>query len=247
MPSDVNVKMVREPSVAKYFITAAAALIYSQSFPMYELWHFIVFAVVIAMTFLVSKTLFKGKKKFVAVPKETPKQAAPSAPEKKEAPKKASASTGNAEVDKIIEDGYEYLRQLRAANDAIPDENTSECIDRIERASAGIFSYIAKKPEKAAQISKFMNYYLPTTIKLLDSYQRLNQQTYKGENISGTINDIDRMLYTIANAFEKQLDTLFSDEAMDIATDISVFETMLKQEGFVETDNIASNFEPGAK
>ena len=82
-----------------------------------------------------------------------------------------------------------------------------------------------------------MSYYMHTTMKLLNSYTRLSSQSYKGENIQKTLVDIDRMLYTVANAFEKQLDTLFSEEAMDISSDISVFETMLKQEGFVEDEN----------
>lgn len=222
MSANPNMKMVREPSVAKYWITGATAFLYALFGKLYEPSHFIVFALLLIGVFALSSILFKGKKKFVAVPKEEPK------------PQPVS-KTGNPEVDKIIEDGNQYIAKMRKANDAIPDADLSECIDRMEKASKAIFDYISGNPEKAPQIRKFMNYYLPTTMKLLESYQRLDSQVVKGENISGTMEDIERMLYTIAGAFEKQLDSLFSEEAMDISTDISVFESMLKQEGFVDS------------
>ena len=106
----------------------------------------------------------------------------------------------------------------------------------MERASADIFRYIADHPEKAPQIRKFMNYYLPTTLKLLGSYQRLSAQNVKGENITSTLFNIAGMMHTVADAFEKQLDALYAEEAMDISADITVFETLLKQEGFVDEE-----------
>lgn len=227
-PKMPPMKVVRRGSPAKFYITGAAALLYSQTFPMYSLFHFGVFALVLVLVFLGSGALFRGKKEFVPIEPEKPQ-----APEKpREEPK--PSRTGNPEVDKIIDEGNEYLRKLRAANDAIPDEALSECIDRMERASADIFAYIADHPGKAPQIRKFMNYYLPTTLKLLDSYERLSRQSVKGENITSTMFNIAGMMHTVADAFEKQLDSLFTDEAMDISADITVFESMLQQEGFVE-------------
>ena len=226
-----NMKMVREGSPAKYYITGAAALLYALNAPMTEPVNFAVFAIVVALVFFLSGALFKGKKKYVPI--EAPKPQPKPEPEEKKEPEKKS-STGNPEVDKIIDEGHGYLRQLREANDAIPDEALSADIDRMERASADIFSYIAKHPQKAPQIRKFMSYYLPTTLKLLHSYEHLSKQSVKGENITSTMFNIAGMMHTVADAFEKQLDSLFTDEAMDISADITVFETMLKQEGFVE-------------
>lgn len=229
-----NMKMVREGSPAKFYITGVTALLYALNAPMTEPANFAVFAIVVALVFLLSGALFKGKKKFVPI--EAPKPQPEPEPEAKKEPEKKS-STGNPEVDKIIDEGHGYLRQLREANDAIPDEALSADIDRMERASADIFSYIAKHPGKAPQIRKFMNYYLPTTLKLLHSYEHLSKQSVKGENITSTMFNIAGMMHTVADAFEKQLDSLFTDEAMDISADITVFETMLKQEGFVEEKN----------
>ena len=222
-------KMVRKGSPAKFYITGAAALIYALSAPLYEPQHFVIFAAVLVLVFLASGALFRGKKMFVPIEPEKPK-------EEPKPQKEEKSQTGNPEVDKIIDEGREYLKKLRAADDAIPHEALSECITRMERASKDIFRFIADHPEKAPQIRKFMNYYLPTTLKLLNSYQRLSSQSVKGENITSTMFNIAGMMHTVADAFEKQLDSLFSEEAMDISADITVFETLLKQEGFVDEE-----------
>lgn len=228
----VPMKLVHKGSPAKYYITGAVALFYAlTATPLYEPYHFGIFALVLVLVFLISGVLFRGKKVFVPIEPEKPKEEPKPQPEKEE-----KSQTGNPEVDKIIDEGREYLKKLRAADDAIPDEALSECITRMERASADIFRYIADHPEKAPQIRKFMNYYLPTTLKLLNSYQRLSSQSVKGENITSTMFNIAGMMHTVADAFEKQLDALFSEEAMDISADITVFETLLKQEGFVDQE-----------
>lgn len=146
-------------------------------------------------------------------------------------------STGNPELDKIIYEGDDYIDKLRKLNEAIEDEGVSACIDRMESASRGIFEYVTDHPSRIPEIKKFMNYYLPTTLKLLASYEKLDRQTVKGENISATMFDIEGMMETIATAFEKQLDTLFGYEAMDIQADIEVFETILTQEGLKDEED----------
>jgi len=140
-------------------------------------------------------------------------------------------SSGDEAVDVIIAEGLAYLNQIKKANDEIPDEKITNQITRMEVATDKIFRYIAKHPEDASQISKFMSYYLPTLLKLLNSYISLNGQCIKGGNISTTIENIEGILSTIADAFEKQLDNLFADDALDISTDIKVLEAMLVQEG----------------
>ncbi len=226
-PQMPQMKLVRKGSSVKFYLTGAVAIIYALFFPLYEVSHFIVFILLLCGVFLLSGQLFRGKKEFVPVQPEKPK-------EKPKPEVEKPSDTGNPEVDKLIDEGRESLKKLRAANDAIPDETLSEDIDRMEKAAADIFRFIADHPEKASQIRKFMNYYLPTTLKLLNSYQRLASQSAKGENITSTMFNIAGMMHTVADAFEKQLDALFTDEAMDVSADISVFETLLKQEGFVE-------------
>ena len=91
-------------------------------------------------------------------------------------------------------------------------------------------------PAKLPQIRKFMSYYLPTTIKLLTAYDKMSRQGVSGENITGTMKKVEGMMSTIVRAFEKQLDSLFGDEAMDISTDITVLENMMVREGLVADD-----------
>ena len=230
--AQVPMKLVHTGSPAKYYITGGAALVYALVGPLSQPSHFVIFILVLAAVFFLSGAVFKGKKKFVPIEPEKPKEE----PKPQEEKEEKASSTGDPEVDKIIREGQEYLKKLRAADDAIPDETLSEDITRMEKASADIFRFIAEHPEKAPQIRKFMNYYLPTTLKLLNSYQRLSRQSARGETITSTMFNIAGMMHTVADAFEKQLDSLFGDEALDISADITVFETMLKSEGFVEEE-----------
>ena len=80
-----------------------------------------------------------------------------------------------------------------------------------------------------------MNYYLPTTLKLLSSYDKLEDTGITGTNISETMLSIERMMNTIVMAFEKQLDSLYGAEALDISTDITVLENMMAREGLVDS------------
>ena len=228
-PQRPQMIMRRKPSNAKYWITGIACAMYALSMPMYEWHHLVLLALVGVGAFTVSRALFRGKKYYVPAepPADIPVQKAEPKPE----PEKRKADTGNPEVDKIITEGYDYIKQLRAANDRIEDEAMSRRMDRMEAACEDIFSYISKHPESAPQIRRFMNYYLPTTLKLLNSYDSLSRQRVKGENVRGTMFEIEGMMETIAGAFEKQHDSLFEEAALDIAADISVMESLLEQEG----------------
>ena len=93
-------------------------------------------------------------------------------------------------------------------------------------------------PAKLPQIRKFMSYYLPTTIKLLTAYDQMSRQGVSGENITGTMEKVEGMMDTIVLAFEKQLDGLFGDQAMDISTDITVLDNMMAREGLTGGDAV---------
>ena len=90
---------------------------------------------------------------------------------------------------------------------------------------------VAGQPAKLPQLRRFLNYYLPTTLKLLNAYDRMGAAGVEGANIDGTMGRIDAMMDKVVEAFDKQLDALFADEALDISTDITVLEQMLAQEG----------------
>lgn len=234
-----------KPSNGRYWLTGIVCMLYALNGPLYRWQDLITFVVVGAAAFFIGGKIFKGKKYYVPVESVQPEKKPE--PEKKLEPKaepQKKVSTGDPEVDKIIEEGYKYLHELRDVNIRIPDEVMTKRIDRMEVASADIFAYIAEHPEKAAEIRRFMNYYLPTTLKLLNSYDKLSRQRVKGENIQKTMFEIEGMMETIAGAFEKQLDSLFDDDALDIAADISVMESILKQEGLSGEDMKMPGLDP---
>jgi len=128
------------------------------------------------------------------------------------------------------------LSQIRSLNDRIADREISAKIDQIEAITARIFGIVRKKPERIGEIRKFMNYYLPTTLKLLDSYAMLEEQGIEGENITASKQQISQIMDTLIKSFEKQLDQLFSSQALDISSDIEVMENMLAADGLKESD-----------
>ena len=121
--------------------------------------------------------------------------------------------------------------ELRELNDTIVDVAISDKIDRIEELTAKIFRIVEENPDKLPQIRRFMNYYLPTTLKLLHSYAVLEKQGIQGENITAAKENIGRILDTLATGFEQQLDQLFEADAIDIAADINVLENLMQQDG----------------
>ncbi len=123
------------------------------------------------------------------------------------------------------------LREIRQVNDEIPDEAMSAKIDRIEEITGKILAYQKSHPNKEGQLRSFLNYYLPTTLKVLRAYAQLEAQGIEGENISSAKARIEGMMDQVVAGFEKQLDKLFQDDAMDITSDVQVLENMLKTDG----------------
>ena len=132
----------------------------------------------------------------------------------------------------------DILRQIRKVNDDIPDEAMSAKIDRIEEITGKILAYQKARPEKAGQLRSFLNYYLPTTLKILRAYAQLDAQGIEGENISAAKARIEGMMDQVVAGFEKQLDKLFQDDAMDINSDVQVLENMLKKDGLSGDDGM---------
>ena len=138
-----------------------------------------------------------------------------------------AAETANAPKSRY----NSILDELQNLNDAIEDEAISEKIEQIQSVTAKIFNVVEEKPEKLSEIRKFMDYYLPTTLKLLRSYATLENQGIEGDNINSAKSDIGRILDTLSHGFEQQLDQLFKSDVIDISSDINVLESMMEQDG----------------
>ena len=129
------------------------------------------------------------------------------------------------------EDDDAILQEIRQVNDAIEDPEMSEKIDRIGEITGKILDYQRKHPNKDSQLRSFLNYYLPTTLKILKAYAQMEAQGIEGQNISAAKERIEGMMDTVVEGFEKQLDKLFQDDAMDITADVEVLERMLDKDG----------------
>lgn len=132
---------------------------------------------------------------------------------------------------KEANEGYAgALRAIRSANDRIADPVLSEKIDHLETVAGKILREVEEHPEKQQQAATFLNYYLPTTLKLLDSYAKFEEAGIEGENLSRAQERIEETMDALIKGFDKQLDDLYRNEAMDIDSDIRVMENMLRRD-----------------
>lgn len=160
---------------------------------------------------------------------EARKQAEAAAPQQ-------PSSTPDPKVQEVLDRGNAYLREIRRCNDEIPGEEISAKISRMEAIVQRIFERAEAHPEIIPDLKKLMDYYLPMTIKLLNAYADMDRQPIQGDTIRASKQEIDTTLDTLNLAFEKLLDSVFQDTAMDVSSDISVLHTLLAQEGLTGND-----------
>ena len=202
-------KIVHKPA-APLYAAAAVWVLYALLFPLYRVGHFVIVLAASAAVYGIARLFCKD------IVEEVPQE-----PE----------TTGNQELDQMIAQGKGALDEMRRLNDSIQDVTISAQIERLSQVSDKIFQQVQKDPTQLPQIRKFMSYYLPTTLKLLRAYDDMSHQGVQGENITGTMERVRGMMGTIVTAFERQLDSLFGDQALDISTDITVLDNMMAREG----------------
>ena len=132
--------------------------------------------------------------------------------------------------------GEDYIRKISDMNDELPGEEISKKLDALENVMRRIMLEVKKKPEKVSELRRMMNYYLPTTWKLLESYKTIEKESYKTEQMRETQGEIENTLDTVNSAFENLLDQLFETNATDIKSDIKVLNTMLKTDNLKKSD-----------
>lgn len=208
---------VKKKSVAPIYGFAAVWLIYCLFFPLYRLWHFIIAICCSVAAHFVLSLIFPGKTIYIEEPK-------------------APVSTGNPEIDALVAEGERASAEMRRLQKSIKDKSIISKIDVIVDISEKIFKDVVHDSADYRQVKRFADYYLPTTIKLLNAYDRMGSLEYEGENITGTMGRIETILDKTIEAYKKQLDALFADQALDIETDITVLENMLRREGFADSD-----------
>lgn len=151
--------------------------------------------------------------------------------EKKPEAEKASAAGTGSELDEVLRQGEASIAEIQRLNDEIPDFKISAQLKQLEILTGRIFDFVRQHPEDVRQIRQFLNYYLPTTIKLLRQYVVLQNQGMRMGNIDEGMKKIEDMLDKVVVAFQQQLDSLFESDVVDITADIQVMEQMMAAEG----------------
>lgn len=226
-------KQRKKHSVIPIYVVAATWLVLAFVLPMYKLWALLVcLAASIAAGSMAAKLL---SPKAEPSPEPSPEPQ----PEQKSEPE----SPYSEDVRAIIKEGALAQKEMGRLYASIKSPEIRGKINRIMQISDKIVLDAKHDPSDVPQIKKFLSYYLPTTIKLLNAYDRMGSQGIEGSNISGTMKNIEEMLDTTIWAYEKQLDSLFANQALDIDTDIQVLNAMLAREGLA--DDSKSRSRPG--
>lgn len=204
--------------IIAFIAMGAVVVLYSLIFKLYRWQHYLIAA---GIALLVGRIVF-----IMAQGLDTSKEA----PVQQTIPK-----TGDDAVDSLVEKGQEMLAQIRKENDLIPDAELTAQMNQLENVANRIFHTVAEQPAKAPQIRRFMDYYLPTTLKMLSGYRKMDERQVTGKNAQETRSQIREAMNTVLKAFDKQLDALYQDDMLDLSTDIDVMETMLRQDGLIDS------------
>jgi len=135
----------------------------------------------------------------------------------------------------VLNEGLALLKELESAKDKIANNQVFAQMNGIIQIASEILNKVERKPELEESIRRFLNYYLPTATKMVTDYGDMEKQSTKGENVLASMAKIEHGLSILRDAFETQLDTLFSHAAMDVATDVDVLENVLKKEGLIKS------------
>ena len=210
----VGMRAVTRTSALPIYAMGLVWLVWALLFPLYSVTQFALCLVLSLAVFFLLKKLIPPTVTYEKIP---------------------PVETGDTEADALLRTGEEQLAAIAAAASSIENAGVREKLEGLQTTCRRILDYVQGHPKSAPGLRKFMNYYLPTLKKLTETYALMESQKVDGENITASLARIDQMLDTMDAAFEKQLDALFGDTALDVDTDITVMEGMLAQEGLSDS------------
>jgi len=213
---------MKKRSLAPLAITALVWVLCGLLLPMYKLSSWFLGLVAASVTWVLTR------KKFC--PKEEPELS--ETPE----PESVPSESGDAKIDALLQEGRRASGEMEQLRKSIANPALDGKIAEIADLTKRIFEDLLEDPADYEQVKRFSNYFLPTTLKLLNAYDRCCAQSISGENIDSTKKRIENVLDETAKAYRKQLDSLFANQSLDIETDITVLQTMLKREGLAGND-----------
>ena len=199
----------RKPSVLPYYAAALAFVVLCAVLPVYRLWALLAALGAAVLAFAGAKKICPPR----VVETEVP------------------FHTGVDDVDAMLTGMQQQLDTLHALNEALPDQQLSAAMARMEKAGRSIVETVEATPAKAKQVRRFANYYLPDAVNVLQQYAKLAKQGVRGENAASIRAEVEHNAASIATAFENQLDALYAAESMDLSADLTVLQNMLKGQG----------------
>ena len=234
-------------SVLPIYLVGFFWLGYALLFSLRSAGQYLLCAALSAVVFILGKALFPDKTYDLPEEKEQSKQEAAKDDAKEKTQAKTEQPAPSPEVAALMKERDRAISEMRRLNDNIPDPRLSQQIDHLEEVTGKIVDQVIAQPKKLPQIRRFMDYYLPTTLKLLNAYDRMDSTGIAGDNITATKDKVSAMMDTIVRAFDRQLDALFGEEALDISTDITVMENLLAREGLTQDKPSGQNPDGGVE
>jgi hypothetical protein len=213
MERNMKTREIHEKSVLPIYGIGIVIILYSLIFPLYKFSHFIILIALCVGAYFGLSKLFPGKTVTVEEP----------------------VSSGDANIDALLAEGRTAIGEMRRLQGTIAQPTVKSKIGELAEITEKIFDDLLDDPTDYRQIKRFSEYFLPTTMKLLNSYDRFASMG-EGENVSGTMRKIEDVLDATVKAYRSQYDALFTNQALDIETDIEVLKTMMKREGLVGKD-----------
>jgi len=206
------------PWIAAFIAAVIAGVIYSLIFPLERWQHFLILGLIMLGVGWLIYVMAQG------VDTSRP------APAQKKIPR-----SGDQTADALVENGQEMLHQIRKENALIPDAGLSAQMEKLDEAAEKIFLTVSEKPACAPRLRRFMDYYLPTTLKMLQGFRKMEERGVSGPEAEAARAQIRSAMDIVIRAFEKQLNHLYQDDMLDISTDIDVLEAMLHQDGLTDS------------
>ncbi len=212
---------VRKPSVVPIYTIAAVWLVYTLATGLHRLLDVAICAALSVGGYFLMRTFFPGTTVQVEVPEPEP-------------------DTGDRELDEVIRQGRASIAAIRRLNEQIPDDDISKNLSALEDLTRKIFARLEADKQHLPRCRQFLNYYLPTTIELLERYVTLQNQGLDTGDVREAMGRIAGMLYTIREAFTRQLDSLFAQDVVDINAEITVMEQMMQAQGLRDTKDFTT-------
>ncbi len=209
----LRTREIRKSSVIPIYGIGAVIILYSLIFPLYRLTHFFILAALCAAAYFVLKKLFPGTTYTVEEP----------------------VTTGDDKIDELLREGDTAVKEMERIRGTVKNTAVAGKIGSLIDITKKIFADVMEDPTDYRQIKRFSDYFLPTTMKLLNAYDRFASEE-QGENVKGTMEKIEDVLDATIKAYHNQYDALFTNQALDIETDIEVLKAMMKREGLTDKD-----------